>query len=431
MDKATDRHLVLTTGFLLAAGGLEQALVNIALAARSHGYTVTVISRRPIEEARQYVQRLQDHQVLVLGPSQLVLSLFRGLLAVAEKLGLALFPMYWAIKRTGARQAWVRLRQELHFHLMNQPLQRVSDRWLWRSLTREHVRRPIGLLHGNRRDWAMPVVAHWAHAHGVPMICHEHSGIATSIPLREAPEPYTHEQATQLEGCTIAILSPLLAPRAARLFGPEAEIVSIGNWVEDPGIVAHPGQGEGVLTVGTASRIVEGKGLEMLVEATGRAMGRGTEMRGVIMGDGPLLAPLKQQAQKWQITSQVEFTGTLQAEEVKQRLALVDVFVLVSEAEGMPMSILEAMAMGLPILATPVGAVPDLVQEGVNGFLVPVGDVEALTERLCELASQPDLVQRMGQASRELYLANYTEEAAWPKLSALYDGLITKGRSTS
>ena len=64
-------------------------------------------------------------------------------------------------------------------------------------------------------------------------------------------------------------------------------------------------------------------------------------------------------------------------------------------------------------------------------FLMPDGDAEALAERLCELASQPERVERMGQASRELYLANYTEEAAWPKLSALYDGLITKGRSTS
>ena len=97
----------------------------------------------------------------------------------------------------------------------------------------------------------------------------------------------------------------------------------------------------------------------------------------------------------------------------------------------MPLTLLEALAAGLPLLATPVGAVPDLVQEGVNGFLVPVGDVEALAERLCELASQPERVERMGQASRELYLANYTEEAAWPKLSALYDRLISEGRSTS
>lgn len=431
MDKATDRHLVLTTGYLAPLGGAEQVLVNTALAARTHGYAVTVICREPVAAANQYARQLQAHQVPLVTPSQTLLSLLTGLLTVAKALALVLFPVYWARKRTSAGQAWQRLNQELRFHLVGRPLHRVLDSWLRRSLTREHARRPFSLLHGHRTDWAMPVVAQWAQAHGVPIICHEHSGMENPRALRQPPWAYTEEQVSRLAACTIAILSPVLTSRAALLYGAGAQVVPVPNWVQAPAITASRAQENGTLTIGTAGRLVERKGLEVLLEALGQAKRRGASVRAVVIGDGPLLEPLKQQALQWQVASQVEFTGALQAEEVRQRLGTLGAFTLVSESEGMPLTLLEALAAGLPLLATPVGAVPDLVQEGVNGFLVPVGDVEALAERLCELASQPERVERMGQASRELYLANYTEEAAWPKLSALYDGLITKGRSTS
>jgi glycosyltransferase involved in cell wall biosynthesis len=105
--------------------------------------------------------------------------------------------------------------------------------------------------------------------------------------------------------------------------------------------------------------------------------------------------------------AQVDCLGV--SNQVPQLLAQAGIFVLCSRYEGLPLSIIEAMCAGLPIVASDVGGVGELVEDGVNGFLVPSGDQEVLTKCLDRLQVDTALRVRMGRASRERYLAGFSE----------------------
>lgn len=110
--------------------------------------------------------------------------------------------------------------------------------------------------------------------------------------------------------------------------------------------------------------------------------------------------------------------------QVPQLMAQAGIFVLCSRYEGLPLSIIEAMCAGLPIVATDVGGVSELVEDGVNGFLVPAGNQAALADCLDCLQSDVGLRVRMGQASRERYLANFTETQMAAAVTQRYRAML-------
>jgi glycosyltransferase involved in cell wall biosynthesis len=117
-----------------------------------------------------------------------------------------------------------------------------------------------------------------------------------------------------------------------------------------------------------------------------------------IAGDGPERAALADEVARLGLESTVELLGT--RTDVAELLAGADVFVLSSDSEGLPMSVLEAMAAGLPVVASAVGGVPEAVRDGETGTLVPPGDSAALAHALRRLVSDPALRDRLGEAGR-------------------------------
>jgi glycosyltransferase involved in cell wall biosynthesis len=117
-----------------------------------------------------------------------------------------------------------------------------------------------------------------------------------------------------------------------------------------------------------------------------------------IAGDGPQQAELADEITRLGIADAVELLG--RRDDVQQLLGAADVFVLSSRSEGMPMSVLEAMAAGLPVIATAVGGVPEIVRDGETGTLVAPGDAGALGRAIAALARDPTLRQRLGAAGR-------------------------------
>ncbi len=99
------------------------------------------------------------------------------------------------------------------------------------------------------------------------------------------------------------------------------------------------------------------------------------------------------------------------------------IYLLPSYNEGLPMSVLEAMAAGLPVITTPVGGIPEAVTDGVEGFLVQPGDVDALAGRLAQLLRDDALTQQMGAAARRKIEQTFSAEAILPHIDALYAGL--------
>jgi glycosyltransferase involved in cell wall biosynthesis len=110
--------------------------------------------------------------------------------------------------------------------------------------------------------------------------------------------------------------------------------------------------------------------------------------------------------------------------DVERLLAAFDVFVLTSKTEGLPLVLLEAMATGLPVVATAVGGIPDLIEQGVNGYLVPPGDERELTRRLVWLATHPGAGLRVGEAGRALALERYSLDRMVEGYDSLYERVV-------
>jgi len=110
-------------------------------------------------------------------------------------------------------------------------------------------------------------------------------------------------------------------------------------------------------------------------------------------------------------------------------LAQASIFILPSYHENLPVAILEAMAMGLPIVTTPVAGIPEIVEDGHNGFLVPPGDAEALADRIVRLGRDPELRQSMGQANVAKFREQYHPSVFAARIEELYCQLLANGRS--
>lgn len=161
--------------------------------------------------------------------------------------------------------------------------------------------------------------------------------------------------------------------------------------------VEHVSTGTRLLYVGRLALV---KGLPILLKAIASLKERQLAVHLTLVGGGPERTALESLAQELGILEQLTFAGPQSEAEVRQWLARSDVFVLPSFAEGLPVVLMEAMASSLPVVATSIAGVSELVIDGHNGFLVPPSDVSALVRRIEELTRDGALRQKMGRAGR-------------------------------
>src|SRR5262245_16755887 len=141
-----------------------------------------------------------------------------------------------------------------------------------------------------------------------------------------------------------------------------------------------------------------------------------------MVGDGPDRPELERRAHELGIVRETLFLGY--QEDVAPFYAAFDALVLASSKEGTPVSAIEALAAGRPAVATSVGGVPDVVEEGVDGFLVEPGATDALADRLAQLARDDALRERMGRAGRERVLPRYAVDRLVDDVDRLYRSLL-------
>ncbi len=178
---------------------------------------------------------------------------------------------------------------------------------------------------------------------------------------------------------------------------------------------------EGNLVVGTTGRLTHIKGHRYLIEAAGKIVSSRPDTTFVFLGDGELLDELKNMASISGIEENIKFLGWRQ--DVAEVISTFDVFVLPSLNEGMGRVLVEAMALGKPIVASGIGGIPDLVADGKNGYLVPVGDVEVLAARIRRLLDDPEKREKMGNAGKR-YAVNFSADAMVEKIDQLYHELL-------
>jgi glycosyltransferase involved in cell wall biosynthesis len=153
---------------------------------------------------------------------------------------------------------------------------------------------------------------------------------------------------------------------------------------------------DGPVEIVSVGRLAEPKDFATLVRAVARLPREAVHVS--VLGEGPLNSELEHLIAALGLTGTVRLLG--EVSDVRERLARAEVFVLSSRSEGMPISVLEAMAASLPVVASAVGGVPEIVQDGLNGFLVPPGEDHELADRLRLLVESPSLRARLGAASR-------------------------------
>ncbi len=161
--------------------------------------------------------------------------------------------------------------------------------------------------------------------------------------------------------------------------------------------------------VGIVAALRPEKNHELFLEMTTRVLRELPSTRFLIIGDGPRRAALEQRAAELGIAKHALFLGS--RDDVPRLLASLDVFVLTSHIEANPVSILEAMSVGKPVVATNVGSIHESVAEGRTGFLVTPGDAYQMADRILRLLNDPLRAEAMGAAARDAVIAKWSIEA--------------------
>ncbi|MGD2205253.1 MAG: glycosyltransferase family 4 protein [Anaerolineae bacterium] len=174
--------------------------------------------------------------------------------------------------------------------------------------------------------------------------------------------------------------------------------------------------------VAFVGRLVPAKNVSLLVDLWERFPDTGAHL--LILGDGPRRASLENSCQDKGLTDKVLFTGNV--ENVAQYLQCSDIYVLPSLTEGLPVALLEAMACSLPVVASSVGGVPELLQDGVNGFLVSPGNAQDFHDKLATLLVDRELQHKMGSQARQTILSNYSLSTISERYLALYKDLLNQ-----
>ncbi len=180
--------------------------------------------------------------------------------------------------------------------------------------------------------------------------------------------------------------------------------------------------GEDTLLVGIVARLVPIKAHEVFLEAAAEVGRRLPQSRFLVVGDGARRPELETLAGRLGLQDRVRFLGWRR--DLDRIYADLDIVALTSRNEGSPISLIEAMAAGRPVVATRVGGVPDLVEDGVTGCLVPPGDANALAEAMVGLLTDPDRRQAMGQAGRKRVIPAFSAERLLDDIDHLYRGLL-------
>ncbi|WP_075292059.1 glycosyltransferase family 4 protein [Pararhizobium arenae] len=175
--------------------------------------------------------------------------------------------------------------------------------------------------------------------------------------------------------------------------------------------------------VATVARLVWFKGLHDLLDAAGIVSRQVPEVRFLIVGSGPQHDELRAKCLTDGISKNVIFAG--ERRDIPDILSSADVFALTSVSEGLPISILEAMAAGLPVVATDVGGVSEIVDDGKTGFLVPSRSPSDVADRILRLLASPDDRQTFGAAGKRRVVRAFSPEHMIAQTAHLYDRLLT------
>lgn len=401
--------LLCKSHFAGPVSGSDETLVAYATHLIKGRHQLTVVLLYPPSDADQYYRRLKQAgiEVVTIAPYSLAHIALKGMRMVARRL-----PRFF--RRPAAR--WWR------------PGLRASQRLaqlaslLYLTPCRNYFKQcPADLIHVMTPDPGAAVMIRAGHAARIPVFYHE---LGTPQYLPELKVHYDWF-ARVLPLCSeVSALSPLLARQWDEKVHSANPVTVLPLLVEDTRpdrrLGAPQRQSSGAVTFGFAARLERGKGPLSLVEAFARVRLELSYVSLKMAGAGPQKGAVRARARALGVLDACDFPGAYTAPGDKSDfMEALDVFVLPTLAEGTPNSIIEAMAHGLPVIASAVGGIPDMVSPK-TGILVPPGDTSALADAMLVLASDAELRARMGRAARTRYEELFSPQAVLPALVDRY-----------
>ncbi|KAA2236918.1 glycosyltransferase family 4 protein [Salinarimonas soli] len=282
------------------------------------------------------------------------------------------------------------------------------------------VTEPVGLVHIHAAMrgsfWRKSLFARMARARGVPVLLHLHGSEMKAFYERQSPRLQAAITG-QLELATRVLVLSESWRDFVQIVAPGARVVVVPNYVTVPPQIVRPRTSNTTLLF--LGLIGPRKGTYDLLRAFARASSEYPSLRLVLGGNGEVEEARRLSAELG-IAERVDFRGWVGPQERVSLLADADVYVLPSYNEGLPMSVLEAMAAGLPVITTDVGGIPELITNGRDGVLVTPGDINALAAAITRLAYTAEERERLGAAARARVLQHYSHGVVIKLLDAVY-----------
>jgi colanic acid/amylovoran biosynthesis glycosyltransferase len=165
-------------------------------------------------------------------------------------------------------------------------------------------------------------------------------------------------------------------------------------------------------------RLCEAKGQLLLVDAVARLKQKGVRVDLVLAGDGPMRPEIEQMVREFGLQDRVRITGWISSDRVREEILAARAMVLPSFAEGLPVVIMEALALRRPVITTYIAGIPELVKHGENGWLIPAGSIDDLTAAIEDcLSRSSDEIRRMGEAGRRTVIERHSIDIEAGKLA--------------
>jgi glycosyltransferase involved in cell wall biosynthesis len=292
-------------------------------------------------------------------------------------------------------------------------------------------------------------LAWWLRRHGVQLV-HTHNRMALiygAPAARLARVPVVHTKhgknprggsrllagnlAGRLVSAFVAVSEETAAVARRRDEVPPRKLLVIPNGIELGRFHPDPAARERVRrelgidadawVVGTVGRVAAEKNHALFLRAAAPLLG--PKARLVVAGDGPLLPPLRELSDQLQITPFAHLLGVRR--DVPDVLNALDVLAMSSDTEGLPLVVLEGMATALPVVSTSVGGIPNVIEEGQTGLLVPAGDEAALRDRMSRLRDDRALGRAMGERARDAAVTRFSAERMQRDYLELYARVLS------
>lgn len=269
---------------------------------------------------------------------------------------------------------------------------------------------------------------------GVPVVYTEHSTVGNYRLATRLANRLTYGMNTQTIAVSTAVQDAIGAAygvsrlRRCRVIPNGIDIPIIEAGAKGPDIRTELGIPTGRHIFGTVASFRPVKRIDLLLRAFADVVAAGNDAILLLVGHGEILPALKELARELKVPDRIIFTGM--QHDALRYLQAMDTFVLCSDWEGLPMTLLEAMTLSRPVIATRVGGVPEVVKEGMTGRLIPPDDKEVLAQTMGELLHDPDQRLRLGSGARsEMLLREGAGENAAAILE-VYADLVMRSQRT-